>query len=282
MMRIHARHLTTEVRIEKHENQSLRYKGVLFRFGEISHNRTMVRPGARVRAAGDAILVDHEYPDIESYKPYGRILAFYKKDDALLIEFELTDSEAAKLVENGERNFLSVSWFSDGYEVKEDPQLGPYLEFHDIVIYETSLVADPAFNTCIATSEDGLACLSSSMPPAKLNECQCGGKSVSLSDMTYKHQEITREEFEALKEEVKQALDAIAVLAAEVKALKELVSKPPEEVAVELEQAKKKLEQLELSLGNQANELSNVLQMANKLLDITDRTYKNLQNLLVK
>jgi len=282
VMRIHARHLTNEVRIEKHESHPLRYKGVLFRFGEISHNRTMVRPGARVRAAGDAILVDHEYPDIESYKPYGRILAFYKKDDALLIEFELTSPEAAKLVENGERNFLSVSWFSDGYEVKEDPQRGPYLEFYDIVIYEASLVADPAFNTCVATSEDGLACLSSSVSPAKPNECQCKEKSVSLSDMAYKHQEVTREEFEALKEEVKQALDSIAVLAAEVKALKEAISTPPTEVVAELKQAKKKLEQLELALSNQANEVSNVLQMASKLLDITDRTYKNLQNLLAK
>jgi FtsZ-binding cell division protein ZapB len=242
----------------------------------------MVRPGARVRAAGDAILVDHEYPDIDSYKPYGRILAFYRKDDALLIDFELTAPEAIQLVENGRRNFLSVSWFSDGYEVKEDPQRGTYLEFYDIVIYEVSLVSDPAFNTCIATSEDRLACLSSSVASVKPDECQCRRKSVSLSDMTYKHQEVTREEFEALKEEVKQALDAIAVLTAEVKALKEVVTKPPEEVIVELEQAKKKLEQLELSLSNQSNEISNALQVASKIIDITDRTYKNLQNLLAK
>jgi FtsZ-binding cell division protein ZapB len=281
-MRIHARHLASEVRAEKHEGQSIRYKGVLFRFGELSQNRTMVRPEARVRVAGDAILIDHEYPDIESYKPYGRILAFYKKDDALLIDFELTSPEATQLVENGKRNFLSVSWFSDGYEVKEDPRRGAYLEFYDIVIYEVSLVADPAFNTCIATSEDGLACLSSSVAPVKSDECQCRRKSVSLSDMTYKHQEVTREEFEDLKEKVKQALDAIAVLTAEVKALKEMVTKPPEDVVVELEQAKKKLEQLELSLSNQSNEMSNVLQVTSKLIDITDRTYKNLQNLLAK
>jgi FtsZ-binding cell division protein ZapB len=282
VMRIHARHLASEVKVEKHEGQPLRYKGVLFRFGEISHNRTMVRPGARVRVAGDAILVDHEYPDIDSYKPYGRILAFYRKDDALLIDFELTAPEANQLVENGKHNFLSVSWFSDGYEVKEDPQRGTYIEFYDIVIYEVSLVSDPAFNTCIATSEDGLACLSSSVAHVKSDECQCRRKSVSLSDMTYKHQEITREEFEALKEEVKQLRDAIAVLAAEVKALKEVIAKPPEEVVVELEQAKKKLEQLELVFGNQANEFGNVLQIVSRLIDVTDRTHKNLQNLLEK
>jgi FtsZ-binding cell division protein ZapB len=283
-MRVHARLLTNKVRIEKHESQPLRYKGVLFRFGELSQNRTLVRPGAKVRAAGDAILVDHEYPDIDNYKPYGRILSFTKKDDALIIDFELTSPEAAKLVESGERNFLSVSWFSDGYVVKEHPGMGSYLEFYDIVIYEVSLVADPAFNTCIATSEDGLSCLSSSVPQKPSCNCRCGekGKSVSLGDMTYKHQEVTREEFDALRGEVKQALDAITALAEEIKALKEAIAQPPAEVTQELEQAKKKLEQLEVTLSAQANDVAGVLQLTNKLLAITERTYKNLPNLLKK
>jgi FtsZ-binding cell division protein ZapB len=281
-MRIHARHTTDKVRVERHEDNPRRFKGVLFRFGEISHNRTMVRPGAKVRAAGDAILVDHEYPEIGSFKPYGRILGFVVKDDALLIDFELTAPEAVQLVESGEKKFLSVSWFSDGYVVKEHPAIGAYLEFYDIVIYEVSLVANPAFNTCIATTDDGLACLSPSVPERAESNCCCGEKekSVSLGDMAFKHQEVTREEFDALREKVQQALDAITALAAEVKALKELVSTPPDEIIQELEQAKKKLDQLEITLSNQANEVVNVLQVAEKLLAITERTYKNLPNLL--
>jgi len=283
-MRIHARHSTNRVRIEKHADQPLRYKGVLFRFGEMSHNRTMVRPGAKVRAAGDAILVDHEYPEIGNFKPYGRILGFTVKDDALLIDFELTDPEAAQLVESGERRFLSVSWFSDGYVVKEHPVVGAYLEFYDIIIYEVSLVADPAFNTCIATTEDGLFCLSSSVPQKPSCNCRCGekGESVSLGDMAFKHQDVTREEFDALREQVQQALDAITALTEEIKALKEAVAQPPAEVTQELEQAKKKLEQLEVTLSTQANDVAGVLQAAEKLLAITERTYKNLPNLLKK
>jgi len=284
MMRIHARHLTNKVRIEKHENEPLRYKGVLFRFGELSHNQTLVRPGAKVRAAGDAILLDHEYPDIDNYKPYGRILSFTKKDDALIIDFELASPEAAQLVESGERKFLSVSWFSDGYVVKEHPLMGSYLEFYDIIIYEVSLVADPAFNTCIATSEDGLSCLASSVAEKPKSNCQCGcaGESVSLGDMSYKHQEVTREEFDDLRDKVQQALDGLTALAEEIKALKEAIAQPPAEVTQELEQAKKKLEELEVTLSTQANEVEGIMQVAEKLLTITERTYKNLPNLLKK
>jgi len=283
-MRVHARHLTNNVRIEKHESQPQRYKGVLFRFGELSHNRTLVRPEAKVRAAGDAILVDHEYPVIDNYKPYGRILSFTKKDDALIIDFELASPEAVRLVESGERNFLSVSWFSDGYVVKEHPLMGSYLEFYDIIIYEVSLVAEPAFNTCIATSEDGLTCLASSVPSSPKGNCQCGcgGKSVSLGDMSYKHQEVTREEFDDLRGRVEQAMDAITALAEEIKALKKAIAQPPAEVIQELEQAKKKLEELEVTLSTQANEVADVLQAAEKILAITERTYKNLPNLLKK
>jgi len=283
-MRIHARHLTNKVRIEKHENEPLRYKGVLFRFGELSHNQTLVRPEAKVRAAGDAILLDHEYPDIDNYKPYGRILSFTKKDDALIIDFELTSPEAAKLVESGERQFLSVSWFSDGYVVKEHPLMGSYLEFYDIIIYEVSLVADPAFNTCIATSEEGLSCIASSVPQNPNPNCKCGceGKSVSLGDMSYKHQEVTREEFDDLRGKVQQAMDAITALSDEIKALKEAIGQPPAEVTLELEQAKKKLEELEVILSTQGNELAGILQTIEKLLAITERTYKNLPNLLKK
>jgi hypothetical protein len=51
---------------------------------------------------------------------------------------------------------------------------------------------------------------------------------------------------------------------------------------MELEQAKKKLEQVELTLSSQANDIAGVLQSAEKLLAITERTYKNLPNLLRK
>jgi len=162
--------------------------------------------------------------------------------------------------------------------------MGSYLEFYDIIIYEVSLVADPAFNTCIATSEEGLSCLASSVAEKPKSNCQCGcsGESVSLGDMSYKHQEVTREEFDALRDKVQQALDAITALADEIKALKEAIAQPPAEVTQELEQAKKKLEELEVTLSTQANEVEGVMQMAEKLLTITERTYKNLPNLLKK
>jgi FtsZ-binding cell division protein ZapB len=100
--------------------------------------------------------------------------------------------------------------------------------------------------------------------------------------MSYKHQEVTREEFDALRDKVQQALDAITALADEIKALKEAIAQPPAEVTQELEQAKKKLEELEVTLSTQANEVEGVMQMAEKLLTITERTYKNLPNLLKK
>jgi FtsZ-binding cell division protein ZapB len=100
--------------------------------------------------------------------------------------------------------------------------------------------------------------------------------------MIAKHQEITREEFDTLREQVKQALDAIAALAEEIKELKGMIGQVPEDVVMELEQAKKKIEQVELTLSSQANDLAGVLQAAEKLLAITERTYKNLPNLLRK
>jgi FtsZ-binding cell division protein ZapB len=93
---------------------------------------------------------------------------------------------------------------------------------------------------------------------------------------------VTREEFDDLRDKVQQALDGLTALAEEIKALKEAVAQPPAEVTQELEQAKKKLEELEVTLSTQANEVGGVMQMAEKLLAITERTYKNLPNLLKK
>jgi FtsZ-binding cell division protein ZapB len=268
-----------------------RYVGVLFEFGELSANMTMVAPNATIRAAGDAILVEHEYPTIDKYKPAGRVLSYYVKNSSLLVEFEIANPDIIDLTAEDAKTALSVSWFSDDYEVMSAP-FGSYIKFNDIVIYEVSLVSNPAYNTCIATSEDGLTCLSPSVQSKQKERCcnggcGCGGgggkrNSVTLYDMIAKHQEITREEFDTLREQVKQALDAIAALAEEIKELKGMIGQVPEDVVMELEQAKKKIEQVELTLSSQANDLAGVLQAAEKLLAITERTYKNLPNLLRK
>ncbi len=287
MMRIHARHTTD--RIANAAQASNSYVGVLFTFGELSANMTLVRPDATIRAAGDAILIEHEYPTIDKYNPVGRIKSYYVKDNALLVEFDITSPDAVKLIEAGEKPYLSVSWFSDNYEVKIGSQ-GAYIEFSDIVIYEVSLVANPAFYTCISTDESGLSCLPSvnnnKIRPNIHGGCGCGGKKkagcVSLSDMVAKHQEVTREEFDALKEKVEQALDAISALAEEVKALKEAVEKTPDELVAELEQAKHKLEKIEMEMATQAGNIEELIQTAEKLLTITEKTYKNLPNLIRK
>jgi FtsZ-binding cell division protein ZapB len=288
MMRLHSRHTTSNLRPAVNNNVPQRYVGVLFEFGELSANMTMVDRSATIRAAGDAILIEHEYPTIDKYKPVGRVLSYYVKDNALLIDFEINDPDIIDLTAPEGKVALSVSWFSDNYEVMSAP-FGSYIKFNDIVIYEVSLVSNPAFNTCISTTEDGLTCLSPSVQSKQKERCchggcGCGGKknSVTLYDMIAKHQEVTREEFDTLREQVKQALDAIAALAEEVKALKGMIGQVPEDVITELEQAKKKLEQVELTLSNQANDIAGVLQAAEKLLAITERTYKNLPNLIRK
>jgi len=291
MMRIHSRHTINNIRLQTNTDVPRRYVGVLFEFGELSANMTMVAPNATIRAAGDAILVEHEYPTIDKYKPAGRVLSYYVKNGSLLIEFEITNPDIIDLTAEDTKTALSVSWFSDDYEVMSAP-FGSYIKFNDIVIYEVSLVSNPAYNTCIATSEDGLTCLSPSMQSKQKERCcnggcGCGGgggkrNSVTLYDMIAKHQEITREEFDTLREQVKQALDAIAALAEEIKEIKGMIGQVPEDVVMELEQAKKKIEQVELTLSSQANDLAGVLQAAEKLLAITERTYKNLPNLLRK
>jgi FtsZ-binding cell division protein ZapB len=288
MMRIHVKHTAGPIIQSVIEQTPNTYVGVLFTLGELSANMTLVRPEATIRVAGDAILIEHEYPTIDKYNPVGRVKSYYLKGSALLIEFEITSPEAVKFISSGEKPYLSVSWFSDSYEVKMGPN-GAYIEFSDVVIYEVSLVSNPAFSTCISTDESGLTCLSLTNNNIRLachGGCGCGGKKkrgyVSLSDMIAKHQEVTREEFDALKEKVQQALDAIAALAEEVKALKEAVTSTPDELVAELERAKHKLEKLETELVSQAANVDGLLRAAERLLDITEKTYKNLPNLIRK
>jgi len=287
MMRIHIRHTTEPITKGASEAASNSYVGVLFTLGQLSANMTLVHPEATIRVAGDAVLVEHEYPTIDKYKPAGRVKSYYLKDNALLIDFEITEPDANKLISSGEKPYLSVSWFSDNYEVKVGPS-GSYIEFNDVVIYEVSLVSNPAFSTCISTDESGLTCLSPANNNVKSAHkgCGCGGEKktgcVSLSDMIAKHQEVTREEFDALKEKVQQALDAIAALAEEVKSLKEAVVKTPDELILELEQAKHKLEKLEAELSAQTGSVEGLLRATERLLEVTEKTYKNLPNLIRK
>ncbi len=120
---------------------------------------TMVKKGAVIRAAGDGIFIEHEYPIIGEYQPIGRVLSYYTQDDALLVEFEIYKPNIAELISSGEKGALSVSWFSDNYEVKS-ASFGSYIEFNEIIIYEVSLCLQSRFNTCIATIQGELTCLS--------------------------------------------------------------------------------------------------------------------------
>jgi len=251
--------------------------GVLFRLGEVSLNRTVVREGASIRAAGDAILVEHEYKSINEYKPAGRVRKFYKRGNAVLIEFELYDIEIIN-----DKQFLSVSWFSDNYTISEYNG-NAVIEFSDIVIYEVSLVAAPAFNTCIATEEGNLACLSSSVQSGGCGcggKCKCKGSSVSLGSMVAKHQEVTREEFEALRDSVSQLQDALNVITAEIEEIKKKMEQPAPEVVEELEQAKRKLEDLEIALSTQGESMTGILSALDRLIGVAEKTYKNLPNIV--
>jgi len=239
----------------------------------------MVRPNAEVRVAGDAILIEHEYPTWSEYRPVGRIGRFYEKDGALLIEFSIHSEEALNRMREGDLGYLSVSWFGDRYSI-EDTANGPVIAFDEIVIYEVSLVSAPAFNTCFATEEGGLSCLS----PSVHAKCKCGGKcggnSVSLGDMIARHQEVTRDEFTALADEVRQLREALAVITQEVAQIKEMIAQPATEVVAELEQAKKRLDDVELVVSTQAQNLEGLVASLGRLISITEKTYRNIPNLI--
>ena len=275
-MRIHSKAFSKVVRASTHSDNVL--VGVLFRLGEVSLNRTVVREGASIRAAGDAILVEHEYKSINEYKPAGRVRKFYKRGNAVLIEFELYDIEIIN-----DKQFLSVSWFSDNYTISEYNG-DAVIEFSDIVIYEVSLVAAPAFNTCVAADEGSLACLSSSVQSNSDSGCGCGGKckgkAVSLGSMVTKHQEVTREEFEALRDSVSQLQDALNVITAEIEEIKKKMEQPAPEVVEELEQAKRKLEDLEIALSTQGESMTGILSALDRLIGVAEKTYKNLPNIV--
>jgi hypothetical protein len=257
------------------------YTGVLFKFGEVSANGTMVRPGANIYASGDAILLEHSYPEATAFSPVGRVKKYYVEDDRLFVDFVIDTPEGKTAIESGKK-FLSVSWFSDDYEVKR--AASDYVaEFNSITIYEVSLVGDPAFNTCIATAGSPLPCIASNS-----GGCKCGcaakeGKSVSLSDMLAKHQEVTREEFDALKESIQQISDAIAVLTEKVNALEQKMAPDPvEELSAQLEQAKRQIEDIVAILNSKDATIADLATLVDKLIVASERFHKNLPNLLQK
>jgi hypothetical protein len=257
------------------------YTGVLFKFGEVSANGTMVRFGASIYASGDAILLEHNYPEATAFFPVGRVKKYYVEDDRLFVDFVIDTPEGRAAIESGKK-FLSVSWFSDDYEVKRIAS--DYVaEFNSITIYEVSLVGDPAFNTCIATAGSPLPCVTSNS-----GGCKCGcaakeSKSVSLSDMVAKHQEVTREEFDALKESIQQLSDAIAVLTEKVNALEQKVAADPvEELSTQLEQAKRQIEDIVATLNSKDSTIASLLAGIEKLIAVNERIQKTLPNLLQK
>jgi hypothetical protein len=257
------------------------YTGVLFKFGEVSANGTMVRPGANIYASGDAILLEHSYPEATAFAPVGRVKKYYVEEDRLFVDFVIDTPEGRAAIEGGKK-FLSVSWFSDDYEVKRTAN--DYVaEFNSITIYEVSLVSNPAFNTCIADAGAPLSCVSSSA-----GGCKCGcaakeNKSVSLSDMIAKHQDVTREEFDALKESVQQLSNAIAVLTEKVNALEQkMASDPAEDLAAQLEQAKRQIEDIVATLNSKDSTIANLLAGVEKLIAANERIHKTLPNLLQK
>ena len=257
------------------------YTGVLFKFGEVSANGTMVRPGANIYASGDAILLEHSYPEAISFSPVGRVKKYYIEDNRLFVDFVIDTPEGKAAIESGKK-FLSVSWFSNDYEVK--CMLGECIrEFNSITIYEISLVGDPAFNTCIATAGSPLPCVTSNSGGCR---CGCAAKEsrfVSLSDMVAKHQDVTREEFEALKESIQQLSDAIAVLTEKVNALEQkMVVDPVEELSAQLEQAKRQIGDIVATLNNKDSTIASLLAGIEKLIAANERIHKTLPNLLQK
>jgi len=250
------------------------YTGVLFKFGEVSANGTMVRLGANIYASGDAILLEHGYPEATAFFPVGRVKKYYVEDDRLFVDFVIDTPEGRAAIESGKK-FLSVSWFSDDYEVKRTAS--DYVaEFNSITIYEVSLVGDPAFNTCIATAGSPLPCVASNSGGCK---CGCASKEskfVSLSDMVAKHQEVTREEFEEVK-------NAIAALMERVNALEQkMATDSVEELSAQLEQAKRRLEDIVTTLNSKDSTIANLLVKIEKLIDVNERINKTLPSLLQK
>jgi len=199
----------------------------------------------------------------------------------LFVDFVIDTPEGRAAIENGKK-FLSVSWFSDDYEVKR--VANDYVaEFNSITIYEVSLVGDPAFNTCIATAGSPLPCIASNSGGCK---CGCATKEsrfVSLSDMVAKHQDVTREEFDALKESIQQLSDAIAVLTEKVNALEQKIATDPvEELSAQLEQAKRQIDDIVATLNSKDNTIANLLTGIEKLIAANERIHKTLPNLLQK
>jgi regulator of replication initiation timing len=270
--------------------QPKRYTGVLFRFGEISKNGTGVKRTAKVRACSDAINLEHEYPDATEYKPIGNIEKYYYLNDALYIDFVIHDEFYQNLIEN-ETLALSVSWFSDSVEV-----IDGYQWFDDIVIYEVSLVAQPAFLTCAAPEGEPLACMNSvqncgcgggkGKGGKNYNECKCNEK--NFSDVVYLNMQVKHQEEEriaALEQSVQKLIEdwtalqqQVADLVSRVEALEQGMAQMREQADAAIEEAKQVASKVEGLMGDIAKNEHGLSELAK----ITHRLTTNLTNLIRK
>jgi regulator of replication initiation timing len=265
-----------------HQVEPKKYTGVLFRFGELSLNGTGVKRTATVRACSDAINIEHKYPPATEYKAVGHIERYYYKDDALYIDFVIHDEFCQKLIEN-QVLALSVSWFSDAVEVIDGDQW-----FDDLVIYEVSLVAVPAFNTCAAPVGEALPCMHSE------GGCGCGGKrckkeeekvakNVYLDSMVAKHQE--EERLTALEQALQKVFEDIAGLQQQVAdiiarldAMEMTISQMKEQADTAVEEAKAVASKVEELVSDVAKSNHNL----NELAKLTHKLTTNLANLIRK
>jgi len=266
-----------------------KYTGVLFRFGEISKNGTGVKRTAKVRACSDAINLEHEYPEATEYKAIGHIERYYYLNDALYIDFVIHDEFYQNLVDN-EVLALSVSWFSDSVEVIDGDQW-----FDDIVIYEVSLVAQPAFTTCAAPEGEPLACMNAAQNSEKQGKCKCGKNDnkcecnkEKFSDVVYlsmqvKHQE--EERIAALEQSVQKLIEdwtamqqQVADLVSRIEALEQGMAQMREQADAAIEEAKQVASKVEGLMGDIAKNEHGL----NELAQLTHRLTVNLANLIRK
>ena len=225
--------------LRKHENLDV-LVGVLFKFDEISKNYTMVRSGATVRATSDAILRRHQYPLASDFQNClaGRILRYYTSEDGryFLADFVVFDEAEKQKLLSGELAF-SVAWIAELYDIRDED----YIAFDDVTIYETSIVDNPAFNTCAAKDTGSLTCMNSACGCKGRNSaCGCGGKNAESGKKDEKESYISEMEQELmqaiqlLQEELKSLAERVSAIEAKLDAM---AATEPVEPSVEVEQA---------------------------------------------
>jgi len=211
-----------------------RLVGVLFQFDSVSLNGTKVKRDAKIYATSDAIVREHFYPLAEGFSEgiAGRIKRFYVDNElnAFLCDFEVYNEIEKEMLLKGEIAF-SVAWLSDDYETNSDGTL----VFNSVTIYETSMVGNPAFNTCAATQKEGLTCLNSACGcGGKHSACGCGGKNSAENRYiltTMSEQEIMTA-IAALQEQL-QSLEARLAAIEQKMSSMDTPSETTEETAVE-------------------------------------------------